>query len=108
MSNNDAGTSRGQRIFLLLFILIFFVPAGIGFADKLYMFFQSVGAEAEDRFAEGRFAVIPLMNYLLVFGGMLCLLIWAMAHGMFKDVEAPKYSMLEAEERMDGVEGIRW
>lgn len=100
--------SKGQRIFLLLFILIFFVPAGIGFADKLYMFFQSAGTDAQDRFAEGRFAIIPLMNYLLVFGGMLCLLIWAMAHGMFNDVEAPKYTMLANEQEMDEREGRPW
>ena len=100
--------TSGQRLFLLLFILIFFIPAGVGFAEKLYMFFQSAGAAEQDRFADGRFAVVPLMNYLLVFGGMLCLLVWAMAHGMFKDVEGPKYVMLDAERQMDEAEGVSW
>ncbi|HRX86098.1 MAG TPA: hypothetical protein P5572_13845 [Phycisphaerae bacterium] len=100
--------STGHRLFLLIFALIFFVPAGIGFADKLYAFFFVSGLKPDGRFADGRFALIPLMNYLLVFGGMFCLLIWAIANGMFKDVEAPKYTMLENERELDAAEGFAW
>ena len=100
--------SKGHRLFLLIFALIFFVPAGIGFSEKLYAFFCVSVLRAEGRFEDGRFAIVPLANYLLVFGGMFCMLIWAITNGMFKDVEAPKYTMLEDERALDAAEGITW
>lgn len=100
--------SRGHQIFLLVFVAIFIVPAGIGFGTKLYEFFVVARLPAEGRFEDGRFALIPLLNYLLVFGGMACLLVWAIAHGMFKDVEAPKYTMLDNERLLDHADGVEW
>lgn len=102
------GITGSHRWFLLIFAAIFFVPAGIGFADKLVAFFRVTFVHAEGRFEDGRFAIIPLMNYLLVFGGMFCLLLWAIANGMFKDVEAPKYTMLDSERELDASEGLDW
>jgi nitrogen fixation-related uncharacterized protein len=49
----------------------------------------------------GGFTIIPVANYLIITAGMVCLLIWAIAHGMFRDVEGPKYDMLEREARLD-------
>jgi len=100
--------SRGHRWFLLIFAAIFFVPAGAGFGYKLYEFLVVSGLKPEGRFEDGRFAIVPLMNYLLVFGGMFCLLIWAIFNGMFKDVEAPKYTMLENERKLDEAEDVAW
>ena len=102
------GISKGHKLFLLAFALIFFVPAGFGFAEKLYMFMKTVGLDPEGRFADGRFAIIPLLNYLLVFAGMLCLLVWAIRNGMFRDIEGPKYTMLENERRLDEEAGWSW
>jgi nitrogen fixation-related uncharacterized protein len=93
--------SKGHQYFLIAFVAIFMVPAGIGFGCKLFEFFSVVSLPADGRFEDGRFALIPLLNYLLVFGGMLCFLMWAIAHGMFRDVEEPKFTMLENEERLD-------
>lgn len=93
--------TTGHKFFLVVFALIFFVPAGVGFTAKLYEFAVTAGAEASGRFEDGRFALIPLANYLLVFGGMACLLVWAVYNGMFKDVEAPKYTMLENERKLE-------
>jgi hypothetical protein len=100
--------SKGHKTFLIIFILIFFLPAGMGFAEKLYLFAKTAGADPEGRFEDGRFALIPLANYLLVFAGMLCLLVWAIYNDMFKDVEAPKYTMLENERKLDEEEGAVW
>jgi hypothetical protein len=33
------------------------------------------------------------------------MLFWAAAHGMFRDVESPKYDMLVHEEMLDGERG---
>jgi hypothetical protein len=100
--------SRGHRWFLLIFTLLFILPAGVGFSYKLYEFINVSGLKAEGRFEEGRFALIPLMNYLLMFAGMFCLLLWAIYNGMFKDVESPKYTMLESERRLDEADGVIW
>jgi hypothetical protein len=68
--------SKGHQYFLIAFVAIFMVPAGIGFGCKLFEFFSVVSLPADGRFEDGRFALIPLLNYLLVFGGMLCFLMW--------------------------------
>ena len=50
---------------------------------------------------EGAFAIAPIVNYLLASAGFLFVLLWATANGMFHDIEAPKYRMLEREEELD-------
>ena len=50
---------------------------------------------------EGVFAVAPLMNYLLASAGFLCLLGWAAMHGMFRDIEKPKQTMLDVNAKLD-------
>jgi hypothetical protein len=46
---------------------------------------------------EGAFAISPIVNYLLASLGFLCLFGWAVMRGMFRDVEQPKYMLLENE-----------
>jgi hypothetical protein len=53
--------------------------------------------------ADAAFAVAPVVNYLLASVGFLFLVGWAASHGMFHDIEAPKYTMLETEERLDAI-----
>jgi len=53
----------------------------------------------------GVFTVTPLVNYLFAALGFLCLFGWAAANGMFRDIERPKYTMLENEERLDALLG---
>ena len=45
--------------------------------------------------------VAPIANYLLASLGFFCLLLWAAARGMFRDIERPKYDMLAQEEALD-------
>jgi hypothetical protein len=42
-----------------------------------------------------------MMNYLLASLGFFFLLLWAAARGMFRDIERPKYEMLERERLLD-------
>ncbi|HHM12601.1 MAG TPA: cbb3-type cytochrome oxidase assembly protein CcoS [Planctomycetaceae bacterium] len=42
-----------------------------------------------------------MVNYVLVGIGFLFLLGWAIFTGMFHDIEAPKYTMLERERELD-------
>jgi len=71
-----------------------------GFGSK---FIELVRLVASDSVAaqEGIFAVAPLMNYLLASAGFLCLLGWATMHGMFRDIEQPKQTMLDVNAQLD-------
>lgn len=88
-------TKLQVRITLLLAVLIL-IPSGYGFAGKFIELIHVFQGESD-----GAFAVAPMMNYLLASLGFFCLLLWAGAHGMFRDIESPKYEMLEHEELLD-------
>jgi len=79
------------------------VPAGIGFTFKLIEFFRTLSSDQA-----GAFTIVPISNYLLATLGFGCLLLWAVGRGMFRDLERPKYTMLEREEELDRREGREW
>ena len=91
-------TSVGQRprpVVTAILAVIILVPALIGFATKFREFLLLVGDE------EGGFTVMPVLNYLLVSFGFLLLFAWALMHGMFSDIEKPKFTMMENERILD-------
>ena len=72
----------------------------LGFGSKFVALVQIV--RSDDRAAaEAAFAIAPMTNYLLASAGFLLLLGWAAAHGMFRDVEQPKRTMLEVDAALD-------
>lgn len=97
------GESRSKRITLMAMAIVILVPGAYGFGEKLVQFIRTLNTEHG-----AGFTLIPISNYFFVAAGMACMLIWAIAHGMFRDIEAPKYDMLEREEELDRREGIRW
>ena len=50
------------------------------------------------------FAFDPIIVYGLVAMGFLCMLAWAYLTGQFRDVERPKYDMLEEFEAQERAE----
>ena len=88
--------SRGKRIALLIIAAVILIPGAYGFTEKLIQFFRTLGT---DRGAD--FTLVPISNYLFVAAGMACMLVWAILHGMFRDIEAPKFDMLEQEEALE-------
>jgi hypothetical protein len=80
---------------LLLAVLIL-IPSGYGFAGKFIELVRVFRGEPS-----GAFAVAPMANYLLASAGFFCLLLWAAAHGMFRDIETPKHEMLAREALLD-------
>jgi hypothetical protein len=91
-------TTKWQfRITLLLAVLIL-VPSGYGFVGKFIELIRVYRGESD-----GAFAVAPMINYLLASLGFGCLLLWAAAQGMFRDIEGPKHDMLLQEELLDRV-----
>ncbi len=95
----NAAPSRAKHIIIALMAVGILVPGGYGFINKLVEFFKTLQMESG-----GKFTIIPILNYLIVACGMTCLLIWAVAHGMFRDIEGPKYAMLNREMELEKLE----
>ena len=72
------------------------VPSLLGFANKFREFILLYRGDVD-----GVFAITPIMNYLLASLGFFFLFCWAICHGMFRDLEGPKYAMLENERMLD-------
>ena len=104
MSRKQPSSPRATRAKTIAFWLIavgIIVPGGYGFIAAFIQFVRTL------RTVEGGgFTIIPIVNYLMVTAGFVCLLIWAVAHGMFRDIERPKYTMLEREAQLDRDEGM--
>lgn len=77
-------------------LVLILAVSGVGFGLKLVEF---IDVFAHD--PEGAFAITPIVNYGLATAGFLCLLLWGMFHGMFRDIEEPKYTMLVREAHLD-------
>ena len=86
---------------MLLMALAVLLPSLYGFGTKLLEFIALFRGDVD-----GAFAISPVLNYLLASLGFLCLFGWAAMHGMFRDVEEPKLTMLENEARLDA--DSRW
>ncbi len=91
--------ARTKGIILLLMALFFVAPAGIAFVAKFIKLMRTVGSDEM-----GAAALVPMLNYLAVAAGFICLLCWSIFRGMFRDVEAPKYKLLENEELLNQLE----
>lgn len=72
----------------------------LGFGSKFVEFVQTFRESPE-----GIFAISPVINYLLATTGFFFLMLWAGMQGMFRDIEAPKRTMLDLEEQLTAQEG---
>ena len=93
-------TQRSQVVTTIILALVILIPSLLGFANKFREFIQIYRGEVD-----GVFAITPIVNYLLASLGFFCLFCWGIAHGMFHDIERPKYTMLETERKLDEEEG---
>jgi len=91
-----AAPSRVRRIVVWVLSILILIPSMWGFGSKFYEFIQLASGKAD-----GIFAITPVINYLLASLGFFCLLVWATMHGMFHDIEKPKYTMLDNEARIE-------
>ncbi len=81
---------------MLVMAVAILVPSLYGFGTKFLEFIALYRGDAE-----GAFAISPILNYLLASLGFLFLFGWAAMRGMFRDVERPKFTLLENEDRLD-------
>ena len=93
-------TPRSQVITTVIFAVVILVPSMLGFATKFREFIMIYRGDVD-----GVFAITPIVNYLLASLGFFFLFCWATAHGMFRDIERPKYTMLENERKLDIEDG---
>ncbi len=87
-----------QRIplWVLIFSVMTIALSGGGFVFKLVEFVRAYGVGGEVDFA-----IVPVACYLAVALGYLCIFLWAFTRGMFRDVERPKFRMLELQAEID-------
>jgi nitrogen fixation-related uncharacterized protein len=97
-SPRSAERRGGGRWFLWIFGPTVIIVAGTAFIFKLTEFIHVATSEGPNALAS---FLIPVMNYLLVAAGFLCMFFWAYFTGQFRDVEAPKYRMLEMQREID-------
>lgn len=81
---------------LLVMSVMILVPSMVGFVLKFVEFIRTFHNSAD-----GAFAITPMLNYLLASLGFFFLLIWAAFNGMFRDIEQPKYRMLEIDTKLN-------
>jgi hypothetical protein len=72
------------------------VPSLWGFGGKFLELVRVAGADAD-----GAFAIAPIANYVLASAGFALLFLWAAARGMLRDIEGPKWTLLENESLLD-------
>ncbi len=92
-----------RRLLGLLLALAILVPSLWGFGNKFVELIRIYRGDVD-----GAFAVAPITNYILASTGFLFLFFWAAANGMFRDIERPKYMLLENERRLDAPQRRRF
>jgi hypothetical protein len=92
----ESKTSRAQVRTTGGIALLVLVPSLLGFANKFREFIILYRGDIN-----GVFAITPIVNYLLASLGFFCLFFWAIAQGTFRDLEAPKFTMLDNERKLD-------
>lgn len=87
--------------FLWVFTVVMVATAGTAFAFKLYEFVYVASTRGGDALAS---FLVPVLTYLVVATGFGCLFVWAILTGQFRDLEGPKYRMLEMQDEFDAAE----
>jgi len=96
----------GKGLVLFVMTVLVMAVAGLAFVVKMAEFATTM---AEDDVAG--FGAVTVVTYLLGMLPILFLTLWAVFSGRFRDIERPKYRMLELDEQIErgeiGVEPSR-
>ncbi len=87
--------SRKSLVLFAMTVLVMAV-SGLAFVYKMAEFAMTM---IEDDVAG--FGAVTVVTYLLGMMPILFLTLWAVFSGRFRDIEAPKYRMLELHERIE-------
>jgi hypothetical protein len=91
--DGEAPVGRRGRVVTWVTMIAGLAAAGIAFAIKVTEFVLTLDSDEVPGFAE-----VPVGVYFLVAAGWVGLLVWSFATGKLRDLERPKYEMLEKEE----------
>ena len=89
----------GKTLFLIVFCSAVLVVSATAFIYKLTEFSMTVVRDG----LEG-FGIVAISVYLVGLVGLLLWNMWAYSRGFFRNIEAPKFRMLEMEEEYDRIE----
>ncbi len=89
-----------HRRVVFAFAIAVFLVAGLGFAYKMAEFAVTM---VEDEIAG--FGAVAVGTYLVGMVPIVCVTLWAVLTGRFRDIEAPKLRMLELQDELDGRHG---
>lgn len=84
-----------HKLISWLVVLAVFI-GGATFVHKLIEFARTAGRDDMPGFA-----LVSVVPYFVATFGFLLLAIWAFLRGHFKDIEEPKYRMLDQEKEYD-------
>lgn len=96
-----SSTTNKSRLYVHLFFVSAVLAAGGMFIFKLFSFLKTI---KKDELAG--FAFDPIMIYAFVALGFMFLLAWAYLTGQFRDIERPKFEMLEKFDAQEQAEKI--
>ena len=96
---DDFRPPKRSRLWAILTVIFIIGPAMFGFGTKFYELVRVFQGDSA-----GAFAVTPIVNYLLAGCGFVLLFAWAARNGMFRDIEQPKFEMLDNERRLNALE----
>jgi hypothetical protein len=94
--------ARRRTIITVMLAIPILVISMLGFGAKFVEFINTFRGESD-----GVFAITPMVNYLCASAGFLCMLVWAVCNGVFRDMERPKDLMLQQELEIDNRRTIR-
>ena len=89
---------KKKNLALTIFQWAVILIAGAGFTFKFIEYTISVFNSPSDIV---NFAITPLVMYMSVAAGFLCLFIWTVIRGDYKDTELPKFRFFERELEID-------
>lgn len=89
---------KKKNVAITIFQWAVIIVAGAGFTFKFIEYTISVFNSPSDIV---NFAITPLVMYMSVAAGFLCLFIWTVIRGDYRDTELPKFRFFERELEID-------
>ena len=89
-------SDRPARIVFIWTMVVGIILSGVAFAYKIAEFIYTMSSDAARGFAD-----VPVTVYFFIAGGWLCLLVWCLLTGKFRQMERAKFEMLEREEEYE-------
>lgn len=93
---NKPSDDEMRSLAVIAFGVLVICGAGFGFVYKMSEFVMTIVKDE----VEG-FGVVAVAIYLTGLIPVICLMMWAIVTGKFRDIEAPKYRLFELEAEIE-------